>query len=122
MAVENVIYKIQTEGADQFKRDLEGAAKAQLELTKSVEDSTKATNEYNNAVNARKAQLASLDKESQAYKELENEIKAAEVAIGSLAKSGDSMRKQFVETKKQIEGVAFSLQELEKAGLKNTET
>lgn len=120
--VENIIYKVETEGADKFKKDLQDAAKSQQELNNAVESGTNSVEEYNKAMNARKAQLAQLDKESKAYKELESEIKASEVAVESLNKSTDTLKKQFADTKKAIDGVNYTMSELEKAGLKNTST
>lgn len=120
--VENIIYKVETEGADKFKKDLQDAAKSQQELTNAVESGTTSVKEYNKAMEARKAQLAQLDKESKAYKELDAEIKAAEISVEGLNKSYDTLKKQFADTKKAINGVTYTLSELEKAGLKNTST
>lgn len=120
--VENIIYKVETEGADKFKKDLQDAAKSQQELTNAVESGTTSVKEYNKAMDSRKAQLAQLDKESKAYKELDAEIKAAEISVEGLNKSYDTLKKQFADTKKAINGVTYTLSELEKAGLKNTTT
>jgi hypothetical protein len=120
--VENIIYKVETEGADKFKKDLQDAAKSQQELTNAVESGTTSVKEYNKAMDARKAQLAQLDKESKAYKELDAEIKASELSVESLNKSTDTLKKQFADTKKAIDGVNYTMNELEKAGLKNTST
>lgn len=103
-----IIAEIQPKGFDQLIKDTQTASKSMTDLDTTLQKAQKT--------------LDGLDKNSQAFKDLTKEVQAATLASETYSKSNESLKREYRATVDEVGKLQRALVELDKAGLKNSQT
>lgn len=117
----NIIAEIQSKGLDKLAEDFKKSAQAGKELTGEIQKIESSSNSLTDNLNKMKAQLSGLDAGTKEFKSLSQEIKAAENAMGSMTKNSESLKREYRELVVEVGKFDKALNDLERAGLKNTQ-
>lgn len=103
-----IIAEIIPVGFDKLVKDTQSASKSMTDLDTTLQKAQKT--------------LDGLDKNSQAFKDLTKEVQAATLASETYSKSNESLKREYRATVDEVGKLQRALNELDKAGLKNSQT